>query len=413
MRGRPIQVGDTYGKLTVIKEVDGELRDNRKVWLCQCECGNYKKKNSKYVKMGKGCGYCGLYLDENEKPHNKYDLSGEYGIGYTSNGEEFYFDKEDYEKIYPYCWYKMENGYICYKDEKNILLHRLITDCSDDMIVDHINHNKRDNRKVNLRICDYSKNLINARTAINSSIGLKYIKFNKQCGKYQIIYKKKHMGLFTNIATAYEKLQEIILNDNDDYLYEKSLYKNDIRKMLFIDLDGVVFDTVSTINYLYDLDYCLYKNYKKIDSSNINTYEFSELNCATAEEINLYFCQPRFFENLILMENALDTIHSLQDQYAITFVSIGKQPNLLQKQVWINKNCPGCAFIGVDSDVYDDKSHIDMSEGIFIDDSYKNLKTSNAIENICFGDVYSWNENWQGRRCHNWYDVERFLKGVK
>ena len=38
------------------------------------------------------------------KRHNKYDLSGEYGIGYTSKGEEFYFDLEDYDKIYPYCW---------------------------------------------------------------------------------------------------------------------------------------------------------------------------------------------------------------------------------------------------------------------------------------------------------------------
>ena len=39
------------------------------------------------------------------KKYNKYDLSGEYGIGWTSNtNQEFYFDLEDYDKIKDYCW---------------------------------------------------------------------------------------------------------------------------------------------------------------------------------------------------------------------------------------------------------------------------------------------------------------------
>lgn len=31
--------------------------------------------------------------------HNTYDLSGDFGIGYTDKGEKFYFDISDYEKI--------------------------------------------------------------------------------------------------------------------------------------------------------------------------------------------------------------------------------------------------------------------------------------------------------------------------
>ena len=38
------------------------------------------------------------------KKYNTYDLSGEYGIGYTTKGEKFLFDLEDYEKIKDYCW---------------------------------------------------------------------------------------------------------------------------------------------------------------------------------------------------------------------------------------------------------------------------------------------------------------------
>ena len=52
-----------------------------------------------------------------------------------------------------------------------------------------------------------------------------------------------------------------------------------------------------------------------------------------------------------------------------------------------------------------------MSDGVFIDDSSHNLVTSNALVNVCFGDVYSWNEDWTGFRCKNWNDVKSFLKG--
>ena len=59
---------------------------------------------------------------------------------------------------------------------------------------------------------------------------------------------------------------------------------------------------------------------------------------------------------------------------------------------------------------YKDKSHIDMSDGIFIDDSVNNLETSNAAIKICFGDEYPWNEKWKGIRCANWHEVENYIE---
>ena len=46
------------------------------------------------------------------KKYNTYDLTGEYGIGYTSKDEEFYFDLEDYDKIKDYCWRITMQGYV-------------------------------------------------------------------------------------------------------------------------------------------------------------------------------------------------------------------------------------------------------------------------------------------------------------
>jgi hypothetical protein len=56
------------------------------------------------------------------------------------------------------------------------------------------------------------------------------------------------------------------------------------------------------------------------------------------------------------------------------------------------------------------KSEVDMSDGILFDDRVANLINSNAKTKVCFGDIYSWNRNWDGIRCANWHDVEKFLR---
>lgn len=102
-------------------------------------------------------------------------------------------------------------------------------------------------------------------------------------------------------------------------------------------------------------------------------------------------------------------IPKLAEHYKIVFVSHGQQPNLVQKKELLRGIFPFAKFIGVNWNEYKDKSHIDMSDGIFIDDSAKNLITSNAEECICFGDEYEWNEKWNGKRISNWCDLEKYL----
>lgn len=92
---------------------------------------------------------------------NKYVIKDNFIIGYTSKGEEFYFDLEDYDKIKDYCWYINNLGYVVSsktKKHKAIKLHNLIMN---DFLIDHKNRNKLDNRKENLRICTNSQNNMN------------------------------------------------------------------------------------------------------------------------------------------------------------------------------------------------------------------------------------------------------------
>lgn len=81
---------------------------------------------------------------------------------------------------------------------------------------------------------------------------------------------------------------------------------------------------------------------------------------------------------------------------------MGDTANLKLKDKWINDNLPWCEFIGVNFKDYSDKSHIDMSESIFIDDSSNNLFSSNAARKLCFGEIKSWNQDWNGERVGSW-----------
>ena len=80
-------------------------------------------------------------------------------------------DDEDYEWISSFKWGIYRNKNEIYarriKRSKGKLyvthMHRLIMDCPEGMVVDHINHNGLDNRRQNLRVCTPAQNQKNMR----------------------------------------------------------------------------------------------------------------------------------------------------------------------------------------------------------------------------------------------------------
>lgn len=118
------------------------------------------------------------------KKFNTYDLSGEYGIGYTSKGEKFYFDLEDYDKIKDYCWCissttKTVVARVC-GSNKNVAMHRLVMGFPEGKQIDHIHHNKFDNRKSELRVCSNKENNHNKAEQSNNSSGHRGISWAKR-----------------------------------------------------------------------------------------------------------------------------------------------------------------------------------------------------------------------------------------
>jgi len=120
-------------------------------------------------------------------------------------------EDEDFEYLSQFNWcfnngYAVRNVTVSGK-QKSQRMHRLITNCPDNMDVDHINHDKLDNRKTNLRVCSASENNQNqqVRTVAKTSI-YKGVYFDKQHGKWKahikLNYKYKFWGYFTNEIDA-------------------------------------------------------------------------------------------------------------------------------------------------------------------------------------------------------------------
>lgn len=207
-----------FGKLTTMYE-NGRTKYSAKIWHCKCECGKEIDVPSTSLSSGntKSCG-CLLKESAREKGVkkrnlNRYDLSNDYGIGYTSKGEEFYFDKDDYDKIKNYTWRYNPEKYVCSMPfGKIIKMHILIMSPPKGKDVDHINHITFDNRKSNLRICEHYQNIINSKTYKNNTSGKKGVHWDKSRNKWlvSITVNKKtyYLGRYDNFDEAVRVREE-------------------------------------------------------------------------------------------------------------------------------------------------------------------------------------------------------------
>lgn len=208
------------------------------------------------------------------------------------------------------------------------------------------------------------------------------------------------------------KFDYYIINDSTNAGLEAAVFNLvdsfNGKKNLFVDFDCTLVNTIKAIVSLYDEDFKHYPNYNKIQWEDIFSWDFRELEATTQDYINHYFNQERFFDRLELFEGALEAMNELNEKYNIKIVSHGHTPNLKIKEKYVNKYFPYAQFIGVNLENHTDKSNVDMTNGIFIDDSFNNLKTSNAEIKICFGETYEWNQEFDSSyiNCFDAFDWE-------
>jgi HNH endonuclease len=113
--------------------------------------------------------------------------------------------KEDQYLLKEYKWFIKSNGYVTAKiGGKFKLLHRVIMNAKEGQEVDHINRNKLDNRRGNLRFADRHSQMRNAKhkAGVTGAIGvgkhLDHFVVRIRLGKG----KRKNLGCFNTIEDA-------------------------------------------------------------------------------------------------------------------------------------------------------------------------------------------------------------------
>lgn len=214
--------GKTFGRLTVLYQVEDYVSPtngrHKANWMCKCSCEEDKFVTVIGTSLTSGnASSCGCLQKEkatesNQKRFkgNKYDLSGEFGIGWTENtNNEFYFDLEDYDLIKDFTWYEDvgHNDYHSLKsrDRKTGKLVRFhhILGCYG---YDHKDRNPLNNRRSNLRKATTQENVQNSSKQKNNTSGFIGVSWKKDIQKwtaYIIIDKtQKHLGDFINKKDA-------------------------------------------------------------------------------------------------------------------------------------------------------------------------------------------------------------------
>lgn len=149
----------------------------------------------------------------NFEDHKEFTIINRKGIKF-----KILVSTEDQDLLEKYKWY-INGGYACRKVKtseykihtQQLYLHRVVAermglDLSQE--IDHINLNKLDNRRTNLRFCTVSQNHYNTRVKSNNSSGYKGVSWHKRSGRWQAQIRFQGqliaLGYYQEAEQAYE-----------------------------------------------------------------------------------------------------------------------------------------------------------------------------------------------------------------
>lgn len=220
-----------FGMLVAKEKTDERDKRGSILWRCQCDCGTYTTVSSNKLRSRhtQSCGCLKKIASQTNRKKNLYDLSKEFGIGYTTNTNvEFFFDLDDYEIIKNYTWLENDQGYIVsFIDGKLVRMHRLIMKPDTDELIDHKNCKRFDNQKQNLRIATQQLNGINRGANKNNTLGIKGVFFDKKSQKY---VAKIMVNGESIILGYYENLEEArdIREKTEKDIFGEFAYKKEV-----------------------------------------------------------------------------------------------------------------------------------------------------------------------------------------
>jgi len=162
------------------------------------------------------------------------------------------YDEEDHDLVSSYRWYVHNNGYAIgrkltqtSRDYPMFMMHKIImTGPETKYYVDHINHNKLDNRRSNLRICLFSQNMFNRPKVKGKSPYLGVVPclrskfYIAQCSAF---LKHHNIGRFnTEEEAAIERDIKALELHGDFVVFNFPEFKDQYKKILESDKDEAI-----------------------------------------------------------------------------------------------------------------------------------------------------------------------------
>ena len=198
------------------------------------------------------------------------------------------------------------------------------------------------------------------------------------------------------------------------------------KQPLYIDFDNTIFNSALRICDLYNKHFRYYEDFVAAKPENIQRSDFSDV-CPLANESNIrfFFNSPEFLavednggyywmsqkegNHIWTTKGYLETLDRF---FRIIIISTGDTSNLALKHKFVKKYLPFADFIGLEA--YD-KSEVDMSDGILIDDNIAHLRTSNAATKVLYGQKRPWDDEMTEEEkktiswCKTWHSLYEYL----
>lgn len=205
--------GKKFSRLTAMYLTSERGKQGQRMWMCSCDCGNQKVIMQQSLTSGntRTCGRC----------PNEYVINGDVvkiNISTPTHPDTWTtIDLEDLPKVVPFVnqnggqskWLAHDSGWGCYAIDTNrsTKLHRIIIGAkTNKQLVDHLNGDKLDNRKSNLRIVTPAENNKNVRRKSNNSSGATGVYEERSSGLFvaaiQMQHKKLHIGRYDTVSEA-------------------------------------------------------------------------------------------------------------------------------------------------------------------------------------------------------------------
>lgn len=174
--------GRKYGRLTAIG-LD-RIENGHTFWKFRCDCGKTVVIDGWGARSGKikSCGCFNAERIKKQRKFNEYKIVDGYVKVKLNDENHMLCDIEDWERFNGHYWFMNDAGYAVCETMKTgtLRFHKLVTGTTAEVIIDHINRNKLDNRKCNLRIATASVNAINRGLQSNNTTGYKGVYFDKR-----------------------------------------------------------------------------------------------------------------------------------------------------------------------------------------------------------------------------------------